>query len=178
MTQKPQILSVRTFAKGRRLSLESVELEFANGNFAVFERVVNQGAAVMVVPVTDQGIIMVHEYANGTDRYELGFVRGRTDEDETAEQAALRELQEEVGLGARELHYVRQMHPVPHYSNFQMDLFFARDCYPSHLEGDEIEPLRQSVWGFDELAGLQDHPEINDPRVLLALLMVEKWIKQ
>ncbi|NKB62490.1 MAG: ADP compounds hydrolase NudE [Gammaproteobacteria bacterium] len=177
MKQKPEIRSVTTIAKGQLLAIEGVELQFPNGKSATFERIATAGPAVMVVPITDEGLLMVHEYAVGTDRYELGFVKGRIDFGESPEAAALRELKEEVGLGANELTYVREMHGVPHYSDFRMHLFFARDFYPEKLQGDEIEPLAQSNWRFDEIDDLLYHHQINDPRVLLALCLVKKWLK-
>ena len=180
MNQKPKIRAVTTVAEGRLFRLEGVDLEFSNGKTAVFERVMNTAAAVMVVPILDDGLCMVHEYANGTDRYELGFVKGTIDEGETPQQAALRELKEEVGLGANRIQYIRQMHGIPHYSNFEMHLFFAWDCYPVELAedemGDEIEPLIKSTWRFDQIRELANHSEINDPRVLTALWFVEKWL--
>lgn len=181
MNDKPKIRSVTKVAEGRLFTLEGVDLEFSNGKTAVFERVMNAGPAVMVVPMVEEGMRMVHEYANGTDRYELGFVKGKIDEGESAAQAAMRELKEEVGLAAKSMEYVRQMHGIPHYSNFEMHLFFARDCYPVEVKedemGDEIEPLIQSTWRFDQIDELADHPEINDPRVLTALWFVEKSLQ-
>ena len=159
------------------MTLEGVELAFSNGKTAVFERVTVSGAAVMVVPITERGLLMVSEYASGTDRYEMGFVKGRIDAGETPYQAALRELREEVGLGARELMLVREMHGIPHYTNFMMHLFFARDCYPAPLPGDEVEPLEQQIWPLDSIDGLLDHPDINDPRVLLAICLVKRWLE-
>ncbi|NKB77866.1 MAG: ADP compounds hydrolase NudE [Gammaproteobacteria bacterium] len=178
MKQKPEIKSVTTIAKGRLLSIEGVELLFSNDETVTFERIATSGPAVMVVPVTEDGLLMVHEYAVGTDRYELGFVKGRIDSGESPEQAALRELKEEVGLGAKQLTYVREMHGIPHYSDFVMHLFFAKEFYPEKLVGDEIEPLEQSVWKIEQIDDLLEHHQINDPRVLLALCLVKKWLEK
>ncbi len=57
----------------------------------------------MMVPVTDKGdLLLVREYAAGTEQYELGFPKGLMDPGETAQEAANRELKEEIGFGATE----------------------------------------------------------------------------
>lgn len=177
MRQKPQIKSTRIVTKSRLFTIEDVDLLFSNGNEMTFQRIVSSGEAAMVVPMTESGVLMVREYAAGTDRYELGFVKGRIDPGETPQEAAQRELKEEIGFGAEELTYIREMHGLPHYSDFSMHLFFASGLYPSELVGDEAEPLEQINYRFDELNTLLEHPEINDPRVLTGLLLLEKWLK-
>jgi len=177
MRQKPQIRSITPLAQSRLFTIEGVDLVFSNGEEATFERIVSFGPAVMVVPITAEGLLMIREYAAGTDRYELGFVKGKIDHGESPEQAARRELNEEVGLGAHELHYVREMHGIPHYSNFLMHLFFAENLYTEILPGDEVEPLEREIHPLDKIGQLVTHSEINDPRVLTALMLVEKWLE-
>ena len=178
MQQKPKIQAVNTVATSRLFRIEDVDLSFTNGKTAVFQRIVSPGPAVMVVPILPQGLLMVSEYAVGSDKYELGFVKGAIDAGETKEEAAHRELAEEVGFGARKLTYVRQMQSMPHYSDFRMHLFFATDLYPEQRVGDEVEPLVQMTWPTDDIDELLVHPEINDPRVLAALMLVQKWLQR
>ena len=178
MNRKPEVKGIHTVTRSRLFAIEQVGLEFSNGRQAHFERIVGFGAAVMVVPVLDDRIVMVKEYAAGTDRYELGFVKGKVDPGEMPEQAAQRELKEEIGRGANELIYVRELHTMPHYSNFRMDLFFAGALYPEPLHGDEIEPLEQCCYPCHQIEPLLNHPQINDPRVLLALVLVDRWLRR
>jgi len=110
MTQKkhptpPQILSNDVVAKSRLFTVESLALKFSNDEQRQYERIRGGGrGAVMIVPMTSDGhLLLVREYCAGTNDYQLGFPKGLIDPGETPEQAANRELKEEVGFGAKEL---------------------------------------------------------------------------
>lgn len=98
----------------------------------------------MVIAVNAAGsMIMVREYAAGTECYELGFVKGRIDPGEPPAQAAVRELKEEIGFGAHKLSFLRAVDSAPTYPNFVSHLFVATDLYADKRQGDEAEPLEQ-----------------------------------
>ena len=90
--------------------LERLDLEFSNGERRNYQRLHGRGhGAVVVVPlVDDDTVLLVREYAAGVHRYELGLVKGRVDEGESALEAADRELKEEAGFGARSLTLLRE----------------------------------------------------------------------
>jgi ADP-ribose diphosphatase len=77
--KKPRILSSRTVARSRLFHVEELELEFSNGVNTRYERLVGSGrGAVLIVPVMhDDTVLLIREYAAGTDRYELGLPKGR-----------------------------------------------------------------------------------------------------
>ena len=98
--QKPTILNVETVARSRLFTVESVDLEFSNGVRRVYERMrPTNREAVMIVPIVDDHLILIREYAVGTESYELGFSKGLIDPGESVFEAANRELKEEVGFG-------------------------------------------------------------------------------
>ena len=95
--QKPTILNVETVARSRLFTVESVDLEFSNGVRRVYERMrPTNREAVMIVPIVDDHLILIREYAVGTESYELGFSKGLIDPGESVYEAANRELKEEV----------------------------------------------------------------------------------
>lgn len=167
-------------ARSRLFTLESVNLRFSNGSEVVFERLKSAAAGiVMVIAIDDaDSMVMVREYAVGTERYELGFVKGRIDPGETPPQAALRELKEEIGFGAKKLSFLRAVDSAPAYTNFVSHLFVATDLYPHKLEGDEVEPPERVEWPLARLQQLYRHPQVNDSRVLLALMLLEKKLSK
>ena len=94
MTKPPQIRSTRTVAKSRLFEIEDVELQFANGHQAHYERLGGSAGGVLVVPVTEDGmILLVREYAVGVERYELGFVKGKVEVGESPQLSASLEMQ-------------------------------------------------------------------------------------
>lgn len=78
--QKPTILKVETVAQSRLFKVESVDLEFSNGVRRVYERMrPSTREAVMIVPIVDDHLILIREYAVGTESYEPGFSKGLID---------------------------------------------------------------------------------------------------
>ena len=83
----------------RACLMSKVDPEFSNGVRRVYERMrPSSREAVMIVPIVDDHLILIREYAVGTESYELGFSKGLIDPGETVFEAANRELKEEVGL--------------------------------------------------------------------------------
>lgn len=180
MQKKPQVLSRSVIARSRLFTIEAMELRFSNGEEVVFERLKGAGSGIVMVAAidADDQIILVREYAAGTDRYELGLVKGRIDPGETPAQSAQRELAEEVGFGAKKLTYLRATDSAPAYTDFVCHLFIATDLYPHQLQGDEVEPLVVERWPLAQLPALYQHPQVNDGRVLLTLMLLEKSLER
>ena len=95
----------------------------------------------MVIAIDGEDLLLVREYAVGTEQYELGFVKGGMDMGETPEQSANRELQEEIGFGAKKWTFLRTMKINPQIMGHKMHVLLGEDLYPNQLEGDEPEPL-------------------------------------
>lgn len=176
--QKPTILHVETVARSRLFNVESVDLEFSNGVRRVYERMKpSSREAVMIVPVVDDHLILIREYAVGTESYELGFSKGLIDPGESVFEAANRELKEEVGFGANNLTFLKQLSMAPSYFSSKMNIVVAEDLYPESLEGDEPEPLPQVRWPIANMMELLEEPDFNEARNVSALFLVREWLK-
>ena len=83
--QLPHILSLSTVAKSRLFEIQAVELKFSNGIDRTYERFrpFNRDS-VMVIAIDGEDLLLVREYAVGTEQYELGFVKGGMDMGENA----------------------------------------------------------------------------------------------
>ncbi|SDH77054.1 ADP-ribose diphosphatase [Vibrio xiamenensis] len=169
----PQILAKQTVAKSKLFAIESLDLRFSNGEERTYERMRPSGRnAVMMVPVTEQGdLLLVREYGAGTERYELGFPKGLIDPGETPEQAAVRELKEEVGFGANKLTPLKEVVLAPSYFSSKMTLFIAQDLYSEKLEGDEPEPLEIVRWPLAQAEELLTHLDFCEARCITALML-------
>ncbi|VYU03418.1 ADP compounds hydrolase NudE [Metakosakonia massiliensis] len=176
--QKPTILNVKTVASSRLFNVESVDLEFSNGERRVYERMrPSTREAVMIVPVVDDHIILIREYAVGTESYELGFSKGLIDPGETIYEAANRELKEEVGFGAHNLTFLKKLSMAPSYFSSKMNILVAEDLYPESLPGDEPEPLPQERWPLAHLMDLLEEPDFHEARNVSALFLLREWLK-
>lgn len=175
----PEILAKQTVAQSRLFAIEALDLRFSNGEHRIYERMKPSGRnAVMMVPVTDQGdILLVREYAAGTERYELGFPKGLIDPGETPQQAAERELKEEIGFGAHKLTPLKEVVLAPSYFSSKMTLFIAEQLYSEQLEGDEPEPLEVVRWPLAQAEELLTHLDFSEARSITALLLALRILK-
>jgi len=176
--QKPEILNTSIVAKSRLFKVESVALRFSNGVERTYERMKGGGyGAVMMVPVdADNNLILIREYAVGTECYELGFPKGAIDKGESALLAANRELMEEIGFGAKSLTLLKEINLAPSYFSAHMQIYLAQDLYPESREGDEPEPLEIIKWPLAKANELLDHDEITESRAICALLLALKQL--
>lgn len=171
----PKINATRELAKSRLFSIEQLDLTFSNGETRQYERMRGgSSGAVMIVPMRDANtLILVREYCAGTHTYELGFPKGLIDPGEVAQQAANRELKEEVGFGANQFTLIRDVLMAPAFFNAKMTIFLAQDLYEEKLEGDEPEDLEVVYWPLDDYQTLLDEPSFNEARSIVALMLVK-----
>ncbi len=131
------------------------------------------GGVLVVALQTDNTFLMVREYAVTVEGYELMFPKGRIEDDEPIEEAANRELQEEVGFAARKLTLVKSMTLAPGYIGHWTHIVLAEDLYPSKLEGDEPEPLELISWKLDKIDDLAMQREVTEARTIAAAYIVK-----
>jgi len=178
MPQKPKIKAIQEIAKTRLFTAESVELLFSNGENRIYERLlIKPRPAVMVIPMTKNNtLLLIKEYCVGMDRYEIVFPKGLVEDGETLKQGANRELMEEIGFGAKQITFLKQLSAAPGFINATMDIFIAEDLYPKKLPGDEPEPLDIVEWPIDELVTLINHAAFTEARSVAALFLAKQYI--
>lgn len=176
----PEVLDSEIVAQSRLFKVEQLHLRFSNGAERIYERMAGKGrGSVMIVPLlNDDTLLLGREYAAGLHAYELGFPKGLIDPGEDAIEAANRELQEEIGYGARDWTVLRDVSMAPGYFGSQMTLLIARDLYPSRLEGDEPEPIEVVPWPLARLNELRYQKDFSEARSLTALLLARDWLEE
>lgn len=178
MPTPPEILARRPARDSRFLRVEEVDLAFSNGTHRTFERLAASGTgAVFIVPMQDDDtVLLVREYGAGLDRYELGLPKGRIDPGETALEAADRELQEEVGFGARKLTPLATLSLLPAYMTHKAQVILAQDLYPQRRPGDEPEPLEVVPWKLSELHLLLARDDVSEGRSIAGLFIAREFL--
>jgi len=177
MTEKnqlPEITGQRQVAKSNLFTIEEIDLTFSNGEERQYERMLGSGrGAVMIIPMLDnETILLVREYCAGTHSYLLGFPKGLIDAGESAEQAANRELQEEIFYGAKNLTLVTELMMAPAFFNAKMTIFVAYDLYEAKLVGDEPEPLDVVPWAISDYKKLLQQADFSEARSIAALMLL------
>ena len=177
----PTINSQTVIAETRQFRIESLELEFSNGQFRQYERLLrgNATGAVLVVPMLDKDtVLLVREYAAGLHRYELGLPKGKMDVGEDNLTAANRELKEEIGYGAHRLHHLHTLSIAPTYLEHTIDIILAEELYPEKLVGDEPEELDVVPWSIHKIDDLMTGGECSEARSIAALYLVADYLRK
>lgn len=178
--QLPQIHRTSIVAESRLFKVEEMHLEFSNGETRVYERLAGSGrGSVMIIPIINKDeFYLVSEYGAGAHKYDLGFPKGLIDPGETPEQAANRELKEEIGFGAKTFVELKSLSIGSSFLSSKMHIFLAFDLYPESLEGDEPEPLVAHTWSWQEVDALMARPEFCEARSVSAMFMAQQWLAE
>ncbi len=178
-TGAPRVLRTETLASTRIFHIEQVDLQFASGVTARYERLMgSEAGAVLVVPMLDADtVLLIREYAVGFERYELGLPKGRIEDGELPETAADREMMEEIGYGARQLRVLRSLTLAPAYFRHVTHVVLAEGLYECRRPGDEPEPLEVVPWRLSHLDELLRHGECTCARSIAALFLVREALR-
>ena len=176
----PSIRKTQTVAASNLFSIESLELEFSNGEVRTFERLPKRGReAVIICAITkDMNVVLVREYMAGIHKYELALPKGRVEPDESLEFAANRELKEEAGFGAKNIQWLRELSLAPGQMGFSIHAMLATDLYCESLPGDEPEPLEVELWPLAKIDDLIFSEDLSEARSIATIKMTEVALKR
>ncbi len=183
MKQKPTIHQTRVVATSRLFKIEALDLEFSNGVKVEYERLASTGVgAVLVVPILraegqEDRLLLIREYGAGTDRYELGFPKGKVDAGEELLDGANRELMEEVGYESRKLTFLKGLSLAPSYLSHVTSIILAEDLIEHREPGDEPEELEVVAWKISELDELLMQEDFTEGRSIAALYLVKNYLE-
>ena len=135
---------------------------------------VHCGDGVVVVPLTGDGeVLLAVEYSPAFGREILTLVGGSVDQGESLEEAANRELQEELGWRAERLELLAELHPFKYLDSRQF-LFLAQGLVPGRLQGDERHPVRTRSIPLDGWMELCVRGELQDALAIAALSLAQR----
>lgn len=175
----PRATNRKTFQASRIFRVESMDLTFSNGNEASYERIVGGRGAVMAVPFDGTHFYLSVEYCGGVMEYMLGTVKGKIDEGESPEAAVVRELEEEIGYGARKVTMLKhEMTVAPGMLSLKMYPFLCEDLFPCALDGDEPEPIDIVKLTPEEVKELifDENSVLTEGRTIAALVLALRKI--
>jgi ADP-ribose pyrophosphatase len=160
---------------GAFLKIYKDTVRLPGGATATREFVLHPGA-VMVVPITDDGRLVVerqHRYP--LDQVLLEFPAGKLDPGETTLHCAQRELLEETGFRAREWAHAGRMHNAPAYSTEFIEIWFARGLLAGQQQLDDGEFIEVQLIPEEELFAVAAGGDLTDAKTLVALLRLQQW---
>lgn len=170
----PELLSSFTAYRGRLFDVQMDELRMPNGVVAKRENLRHPGAVAMI-PVADDGrLLLVTQYRHSAGRRLLEIPAGTLERGEDPRDAAIRELQEEVGMKPGTVQAMGGLFVAPGYTTEYIHLFVCTNLVPSQLEADEDEDLDVHPTTVAEALAAIDSGEICDAKSVVGIL---RWLR-
>jgi ADP-ribose pyrophosphatase len=172
----PEVTATTRAFDGKLIGVRVDTLRDADGRTYTRE-IVEYGAAVVLVPVADDGrLLMVRQYRHPAGRWLLELPAGGVDEtDASPEDAALRELREETGHRGT-LTRIGGMFLAPGYSEEYQHIYAATDLVEDALEADDDEDLMLDRVSLDDALRYVDEGAVCDAKSIAALLLYLRHI--
>lgn len=149
----------------------------AKGTYDIVER----SNSVVIFPITPSGrTILLKQFRYPTQSYSTEVPMGGIDHGETSEEAAKRELAEEVKITATEIEHIGSFKAVPGLMNQEVDIFVAKVdeevLYDASykLNEDDIEGLE--IVKTDDVFTKVANGEITDGFTLSSLIFLRLYL--
>jgi ADP-ribose pyrophosphatase len=141
--------------------------------------VIELGQCVGIVPfLDDDRVVLVRQYRYVQEDARWEIPTGGIKEGETREQAAQRELQEEIGYRTAQLEWINSYYTSKSVCHETAHLYVGRGLSPSALAPDETEFIEIQAFPFDEALRMVLEGEIMDSMTVIALLLVARQLER
>ena len=160
----------------RVFSVEVDKKRFPNGREHEVA-IVRHPPSVVLIPLEDDGrVVVIKQYRAPIDRETWEFPAGSLDPDESAEAAARRECEEEIGRVPQRVERLAALFPTPGYCDEQMIFFRLSDLRQppadSPHEPDEDEDIEARSVTVDQARTMVARGEIIDLKTAYALTLI------
>ena len=163
-------LAQREVYRGRVFTVRSDTVRLENGTEAGRDVILHSGGAG-VLPIFENGdVLLVRQYRYGVGRAVLEIPAGKLEEGEDPKEAALRELTEETGAKAEEIHFLGELILSPAYLGEITYIYAVRATEVGDQHLDEDEFLQVERLPFEEAYQMALDGRIADVKTALALL--------
>ena len=166
----PEILDSKKVFEGRVFNVTADTVR--EGDTTYIREVVRHPGSAVIVPVfADDTVALVRQYRHPALRYLLEVPAGSVDKGETPEEAAARELEEELGFRAGMLEMLIEFFVSPGFCEEKMWVYLATDLTETaqRLDDDEIvEVLRVP---FSSALQMIASGEIEDAKTIIGLML-------
>lgn len=157
------------------VKVDTVEVE---GRSLRREIVVHRGA-VAIVPIDADGkVIMVRQYRSGSHQSHLELPAGGLDTGEAPEDAARRELQEEIGQYPDELIRLGGYWVAAAYNTEYITIYLCRVMHASQLRADSDEYIDIERMPYAEALARAQAGGFDDAKTAIGLMWADAYMKQ
>jgi ADP-ribose diphosphatase len=162
--------------KGRVFSVDVDTVRLPNGRLHEMA-IVRHPPSVVLLPMPDAGhVILVRQYRHSILRDLWELPAGSLDPGESADAAAKRECEEEIGLVPHRLDTLGSLYPTPGYCDEEMIFFRVSDLLPpppdSPHKPDEDEDILAQMFTVAAAKAMVARGEIVDLKSAYGLTLI------
>src|SRR5262249_11590923 len=160
--------------RGKVVTLRVDTVRLDDGR-AVKREVVEHAAAVAIVPIADDGrVVLVRQFRSPVGDTLLEVPAGVLDEGEQPEEAVQRELQEETGFRAARTRRLTGFWVAPGYDTEFIHVYLAEGLSESRLDPDEDEQIEVELHTLADALAMVADGRICDAKSIVGLLAVAR----
>lgn len=149
------------------LRVDDVILEFGR---TARREVVEHDAAVGIVALTEKGsVLLVRQYRYAVDEETLEVCAGLVEKGEEPHDAAVREMQEELGFKPGKLTEIGCFYASPGFSTELLVLYLAEELTPSRLPQDDDENVSVVELSLRDIPGRLAEGAFRDSKTFAAM---------
>jgi ADP-ribose diphosphatase len=165
-----------TVFKGRVFSVEVDRRRFPNGTEHEVE-IVRHSPSVVIIPFEDDGrVVVIKQYRAPLDREIWEFPAGRVNDGESAEDAARRECEEEIGRAPQRVERIGGFYPAPGFCDEELIFFRVSDLRQpapdSTRKPDEDEDIQSRSMTVADVRLMLAQGEIVDLKTAYAITLI------
>lgn len=139
--------------------------------------VVRHRPSVVLIPVRSDGrIILIRQYRASIDRMMWELPAGSVDDGESADAAAARECEEEIGLRPAIVQRIRGLYPTPGFCDEELIFYIVTELAPppadSPYRPDADEVIEPRAVTVDEARAMVTSGDIIDLKTAYGLTLV------
>ena len=165
-----------TLFEGKIVTLKLDKAELPNGRVARRE-VVEHPGGVAILPLFDDGTVsIVRQFRYPFQEVVTELPAGKLEKGEDHRPAALRELEEEVGVTCGKLTYLGCLYSSPGFSTEVLHMYLAQELAQGACHPDDDEFLDAERIPFSQLADQVMSGEIVDAKTVALVLKVKQLL--
>jgi ADP-ribose pyrophosphatase len=171
-----ELLNRNYVHRGRVLNLSlSRFVSEAKGEIEI--EIVHHNGGAGTLPVFEDGTVaLVRQWRYPLGKYSLEIAAGRIEPGHTPEETAARELEEEMGLRAREFQRIGEFNVAPGYCEERIFVYLAKGLEPCEQKLDDDEEIEVVRMPFKEALAMVHKGEIDDAKSIITLLFARALI--
>jgi ADP-ribose pyrophosphatase len=168
----------KTVYEGRIVNVRADVAELHNGK-RVFREVVEHPGGVAIVPVTEDGnVLMVRQYRYPMGEELLEIPAGKLERGENPMDCAVRELSEETGCTAGKWVSLGATYPSPGFCEEILHLYLATELTRGAAHPDEDEFLSAEEVSFPALTEMIADNKLPDGKTVTGVLKARLYLEK